>query len=257
MITISEKRGPFSIKRIWFKNDSCSNCTLLRLMRVNEPSESKNAYNELSYTPISDLTLSEENLLMAVRKTVRNEIRRAEKDNLSLYHFDSEDIKNNPESVEEFELAYKKFAADLNNEMVSSAYSREKINQYLDAKCFFLTETKKDSLSVYHAYVYDEDEAVLIYSVSDFRDDSVDRNLAGRANKYLHYQDMLMFKRMGLQVYDWGNISDPEEPNGIDNFKLSFGGTVTKKYNILIGCSFIGRILVRYYRKNKEGGGRV
>lgn len=251
MVNIIEKRGPFTVKRVWFKKESDSNCTLLRLMRIDEPSEAKASYNELSYTPVSDLTLSEDELLMAVRKTVRNEIRRAEKDILDLSFFDSNDMNKNPEIINEFETAYQKFADDLNNDMVTAAYSRNKIEQYLKEKCFFLTEAKRDSLSVYHAYVYDEDEAVLIYSVSDFRDDSVDRNLASRANKYLHYQDMLVFKRHGLKIYDWGNISDPNKPNGIDNFKLSFGGTVKKKYNVLIGCNLMGRIFVKYYRMKK------
>lgn len=251
MIKIVENHGPCTIKRVWFKKEYDSDCTLLRLMRVDEPSELKASYSELSYTPISDLTLSEDELLMAVRKTVRNEIRRAENDSLDLFFFDSDDINNDSEIVNEFEKAYQKFAKNLNNDRVSSAYSRKKIEQYLKAKCFFLTEAKKGPLSIYHAYVYDEEEVVLIYSVSDFRDYSVDRNLAGRANKYLHYQDMLMFKRQGLKVYDWGNVSDPDNLNGIDNFKLSFGGTLKTKYNILIGCNLIGKIFVKYYRMKK------
>ncbi len=252
MISIIEKHGLFTVKRVWFKKEIDTKCTLLRLMRIGEPINSETAYNELSYTPISDLTLEENELLMKVRKTCRNEIRRAEKDNLDIFFFDSATINNNIEILNEFEAAYKKFAEDLKNEMVSSAYNRNKITQYLKSNCFFLSEAKRGSLSVYHAYVYDEDEAVLIYSVSDFRDDSVDRNLAGRANRYLHFQDMIMFKHRGLKVYDWGNVSNPENPNGIDNFKLSFGGDIKKKYNVLVGNNFVGKLFVRFYGKRKE-----
>lgn len=251
MISIVEKHGPFTVKRVWFNKMLDSGCTLQRLMRIDEPVDSNVAFNELSYTPISDLTMSEDKLLMGVRKTVRNEIRRAANDNLSLFFFDSDAIEKNLEIIDEFENAYQKFAKELNNGMVFAAYSRNKIDQYLKVRCFYLTEAKSGLLSVYHAYVYDEEEVVLIYSVSDFRSDSVDRNLAGRANKYLHYQDMLMFKRLGLKIYDWGNISDPDNPNGIDNFKLSFGGTIKKKYNVLIGCNLVGRIFVKYYRMKK------
>ena len=252
MISIIEKHGLFTIKRVWFKKEIDTKCTLLRLMRIGEPIDSKTAYNELSYTPISDLTLEENDLLMKVRKTCRNEIRRAEKDGLEILFFDSATIINNIEVLNEFVVAYKKFAEELKNETVSSAYNRDKILQYLKANCFFLSEAKKDQLSVYHAYVSDEDEAVLIYSVSDFRDDNVDRNLAGRANRYLHFQDMMMFKHRGVKFYDWGNISNPEIPNGIDNFKLSFGGDVKRKYNVLVGCNFVGKLFVRLYGKRME-----
>lgn len=251
MICITEKYGPFHIKRVWFNNSLECGCTLLRQMRIDEPSSLRTARNELSYTVISDLTVDKEDLLANARKTVRNEIRRAEKDGLSLSFFDSEKLSKHPEIVEEFESAYKKFAEQLQNETVKAAYQRKKIDQYILAKCLMITKSKKDSLCVYHAYVYDENETVLIFSVSDFRDDCVDKNFAGRANKFLHYKDMLLFKEMGLLRFDWGNISDPDNFNGIDLFKLSFGGSIEKKYNILLGRNLIGKLFVYFYNRKK------
>lgn len=58
---------------------------------------------------------------------------------------------------------------------------------------------EKGNLAVYHVYMYDENEAVLMFSVSDFRDEDIDRNLAGRANKLLHYDDMRYFKKRDLR----------------------------------------------------------
>ena len=122
------------------------------------------------------------------------------------------------------------------------------MKSYIEANCIFLSRMTKDNLVVYHVYSYDKNETVLLYSVSDFRDSDVDQNLAGRANKLMHYKDMCLFKNMQLQRYDWGNIANPVHPNGIDNFKLSFGGDIHDKYNILIGLTFKGNLAVDAYR---------
>ena len=252
MICINEKIGPFKIKRIWFHQATQKRgCTLLRLMRIPEPSGERPSRNELSYTVINSLTVDYDMLLSSARKTVRNEVRRAEKDGLEIIKYDSKELKKEPSFVDAFEQAYLEFAKKMNNEAVTSAYNRKKIDQYIAANCFMLTYAEKGNLQVYHAYVYDENEVVLIYSVSDFRDDTVDRNLAGRANRYLHFRDMLLFKDLGLSYYDWGNISDPENYNGIDIFKTSFGGTIEKRYNILLGGNLIGKAFVRIYDRIK------
>lgn len=251
MVEIIEKLGPFKIIRIWFHYENRPDCTLLRLMRQNSSVNSRWAVNEKSYTVMSDLSIEEESILNASRKTVRNEIHRAQNDGLEISFYNAEKFRNNIDLVDEFEAAYYRFAEELNNDVVTKAYNRKKIDQYIRNKCFMLTEAKRENLAVYHAYVYDEKEAVLIYSVSDFRDESIDKNLAGRANKYLHYCDMLMFKRHLLKNYDWGNISDPDNLNGIDNFKLSFGGKMTEKYNVLIGCNFVGKLFIWLYRNRR------
>ena len=35
--------------------------------------------------------------------------------------------------------------------------------------------------------------------------------------------------------YDWGGISDFDNPNGIDEFKLKFGGDKITYYNVFCG----------------------
>lgn len=47
---------------------------------------------------------------------------------------------------------------------------------------------------------------------------------------------------MGITQYDWGGIANPEEPNGIDQFKMGFGGEAASYYNVIIGVSLLGKI---------------
>lgn len=248
MIRMKDHIFGVSVERIWFERAN-SSCSLSRFMRMDSPGKDVwHRCSERSYTVISDLTLSEEELLKCMRKKVRYEVTRAEKEGITYQAFSSQDVRKQKQILDRFENAYLKFAADLGNQAVTDAYNRKKIDAYLSHDCFLLTIAKKDAVSVYHAYVYDEHEAVLIYSVSDFREEHVDKNLAGRCNKWLHYEDMLYLKKMGLSTYDWGNISSKEAPNGIDNFKISFGGRIAETYNILEGNNWIGKILTAGYK---------
>ena len=56
--------------------------------------------------------------------------------------------------------------------------------------------------------------------------------------------DMKYFKEKGLVRYDWGGISDFENPNGIDEFKLKFGGDKITYYNVFTGNSLLGKLAV-------------
>ena len=88
---------------------------------------------------------------------------------------------------------------------------------------------------MFHSYIYDVHDARLLHSASCFREESADQNLIGRANKKLQWEDMKYFKEQGVLRYDWGGISDFDNPNGIDEFKLKFGGDKITYYNVLRG----------------------
>ena len=76
---------------------------------------------------------------------------------------------------------------------------------------------------------------MLFYSASLFRelDNSAIRNRIGRANRLLHWQDMLHFKAGGISVYDFGGWyagdSDLERLR-INKFKEEFGGQIVKNH---------------------------
>ena len=81
--------------------------------------------------------------------------------------------------------------------------------------------------------------------------DNAMRNAIGRANKYLHWNDWLLLKKMGIVEYDWGGIASYDNPNGIDKFKMSFGGEYRKYYNISSTCSLRAKL---YHKLRKMIG---
>lgn len=104
-----------------------------------------------------------------------------------------------------------------------------------------------------HAYIVDKKRARLLYAASHFRqtDDNNYKALIGRANKYLHWSDIVNFKKEGYLTYDFGGIaiSDQEKPEiqNIARFKKAFGGEETHEYNLIEGRSLLGKVLVKIY----------
>lgn len=101
---------------------------------------------------------------------------------------------------------------------------------------------------VYHTYLMDESlkRVRLFYSVSVIHGEisQEERNLTGYANRYLHYQDMLLFKEMQYKTYDFGgyayNTTD-KSLMGINEFKDGFGGQLIEEsnYESIISYLFI------------------
>ena len=93
---------------------------------------------------------------------------------------------------------------------------------------------------VMHSYVLDNEDkkARLLHSASDFRSmpSADDRALVGRANRFLHYNDMLHLKNCGFSVYDFGGIevdAESTEKTQISSFKLGFGGITVSQSNFI------------------------
>ena len=85
----------------------------------------------------------------------------------------------------------------------------------------------------------------MLHSASLFRGKAAaDRAVVGRANRWLHWRDMLEFKRRGLQRYDWGGMFEDEsvpEQASINSFKREFGGAATRTYNCTVPLTFWGK----------------
>ncbi len=101
---------------------------------------------------------------------------------------------------------------------------------------------------VWHAHVLSAGTAGLQYSCSLYRDRENDyRALVGRANRWLHWRDMLRFREMGLARYDWGGVfedaSDPERA-GINRFKQDFGGEPRRIFDCTQPVTLRGRAFV-------------
>jgi lipid II:glycine glycyltransferase (peptidoglycan interpeptide bridge formation enzyme) len=96
------------------------------------------------------------------------------------------------------------------------------------------------------AFLVDGERAVQMYSTSTrFEDNSKDNtNAVGRMNRLLTWECIKYFKNKEYKIYEWGGIHSSENPNGIDKFKMEFGGEIKKFYNYTIPKSLKGAIYV-------------
>jgi hypothetical protein len=136
------------------------------------------------------------------------------------------------------------------------AFARQKSRQpcdrhWLTAACrarqLALSVASRDGEAlVWHAHVISGKTAGLQYSASCFRNrENEYRALVGRANRWLHWQDMLRFKEMGIECYDWGGLFEDEstpERAGINNFKRDFGGQPAQSYDCTVPVTLRGRL---------------
>ena len=188
---------------------------------------------------VNNLGADDEAIAGAFGKHCRQEIGRAEgKDGLQM-EFSREAIAR----LEEFQTFYDDFAR---RKSIPGCYPQW-LAAACDARQLVLTCARRgDETLVWHAYVIAEDTACLQYSASHFRDRQADyRALVGRANRWLHWQDMLRLKRMGIARYDWGGIFEDEatpERAGINLFKKQFGGRPERTYECTVAATRRGRI---------------
>ena len=199
-------------------------------------------YTEDQYSLVSDLTFDEEALFKKNSKTCRYEINRAKKSDVFVRHIDSSELKKDPEILKNFENDYYSFIKEKN---IDDTYNKEAVNSYIDSETFCLTLTEMENgIKIWHSYIYDDKNARLMYSVSNFRSEKKIQALAGMVNRLQHWQDMLTFKNCGVTHYDWGGVPDFEFNDGIAKFKKSFGGDPLKTKTYIIASSFIGKIVV-------------
>jgi hypothetical protein len=259
MIDVVYKKKSLKVNQIWYPNKMTIS-ELLKQKRkadilfvhgvpVEETKGSFRGWSEY-HTCMNDITKSEEDMLVAINKAVKYQFRRSEKDGIEIKFYTREDIESNPKLIDTF--------ADIYGRMYQSKGSDTKlnvtaINQYLAVDgIIFSAVWHEGEMLVFHSYIYDENEARLLHSASCFREESADQSMIGRANKRLHWEDIRYFKEKGLTRYDWGGISDFDNPNGIDEFKLKFGGDKITYYNVFAGNTFIGKLAVTAMKMMKR-----
>lgn len=178
------------------------------------------------FTILVDISLPDEDILKAASETTRYEVRRASRDNIRA---------EREKSLNTF-CDFSNKAADAKKR---GHLSLAGLLPYWPD--MYVTKVMQENeVLAMHSYLIDKiiGRVALLHSVSLFRlePDSGRRNAISRANRWLHYQDMLLFKRMGMTDYDFGgyakNTTDPEL-SSINAFKLGFGGVVVEESNYI------------------------
>lgn len=182
---------------------------------------------EVKHTKFINLLGSEDDIFEQIGKNTKPKIKRAISEGGLRFG-----LIDQPDEVRDL---YNQFAAGKGRPPLDERVFRSYWPRMVAAKI----SADADAL-VMHAFLIDEGlkRANHLYSASLFRstDDSERRGLIGRANRALHYLNMLNFKDRGLTTYDLGGYAlgtqDPELQE-INEFKDSFGGQLVEESNYI------------------------
>lgn len=208
-----------------------SRADILRCYQLPEPiGPAATAFDTIQI----DLRESPEALFAKFKKDTRNEIRRAEREQLSAA-FPACDST----TLREFGDFYDRFAAKRG----IAPYRRNHVEALAAAGVLRLSRINAVSSKalVWHAYVVAHGRARLLLSASE---SGAERTLVGRANRLLHWRDMQQIREDGLSLYDlggWYGGTDDVARARIDRFKAEFGGLVVREYNSEVALTVRGR----------------
>jgi hypothetical protein len=196
-----------------------------------------------SSTLVLDLTKTEDALLKDMDTGTRYEIRRAQsKDGLSYVILNADDSA----CIETFCDYYDYFAKSKSLPRIF----RPRLHALAEQRVLLLTamSTAEGSILVQHAHIVTPERAMLMYSASIFREstDSASRSLVARANRLLHWCDMLTARKQGVLLYDMCGVdvtNKTAETTNIAKFKLGFGGVTVPCYTTTKPASLKGRIV--------------
>jgi lipid II:glycine glycyltransferase (peptidoglycan interpeptide bridge formation enzyme) len=245
----SRRKNLITICEIWYalQQSPEKKSDIVKYKFVPEKPE-KAAFVEDLFTIEIDLKKEKEAIFSGIGKNTRYKINRAkERDAVTCGTF-LELHEKNDEKLEKYMGYFNEFTATKNR----SAITFSDLEQFYEAGalCIRYAASQDESL-VYtmHAYIVSDGRARLHQSSSHFRssDDSEFRNLIGRANRYLHWDDILYFKNLGLEYYDlggWYGGRTDKEKIAINEFKESFGGEKRVEYTYIVPLSHLGKAAV-------------
>lgn len=259
MLTIVSEGRAFKVMHVWFAEEFPMNVPkgIDRLMIHGYPHDSVgngcNAEISLQHTLITNLTEPEEEIRKRFKSNTRNEINRAVKDGTKIVTYASPDLCSNPSVLSDFARMY---CSMYEHKGMGKELNIKELTEYIKKDGLVISEAYiEDKPVVFHSYVTDGKRCRFLQSCSEFRiQEPVLRSAVGRANRLLHWEDMLYFKTHNCLEYDWGGVFAYEGDNGIDSFKKGFGGSPKDYYNIMIAISNKAKVWdVIKKRKKQEG----
>ena len=219
---MSIKIGKY-IKKIYFNSDPPRAWEAFLLTDYIQTSSEKNIFfykKNNKHTKIINLNMDEDKIFSEFKKNTRNEIRKAEKYELQISIIDN---------TNEFVKFYNKH----HNKGIKKNFFDNNFSNKTD---FVITSVhyNKKPLAM-HCYLSDlvSGRARLLYSVSNnlMNEKSINKNIVGISNRYLHHRDILWFKNNHFRIYDFGGYAyktNDKKLLGINKFKDCFGGDLIK-----------------------------
>jgi lipid II:glycine glycyltransferase (peptidoglycan interpeptide bridge formation enzyme) len=199
-----------------------------------------NTLHKETRTLCIDLHKTEEQLRTELNKSTRYQINKAERDNLTIR------VITNPNAsdLENFKLFFNAYAKEKGIELFQDG----RINGISGNGKLFITYVfhKNGDMLAGHLYIADGRRAGMFYSGSvRLTNTEIPKNDVGRANRYLHWHDILFFKKENYQLYDFYGISLDEnnkDQQNINQFKRSFGDEEVTEYRSFIPQTLKGNL---------------
>lgn len=201
-----------------------------------------NAIHKQGLTLCIDLKKEEEQLKSELNKSTRYQINKAGRDGLAVRFID------NPgrEDIEAFKSFFNPYAKEKGIEPFQDGRIEGMLARGMVAITYVYH--KNGEMLAGHLYFADGDRARMFYSCSRrFMDNGIPKNEIGRANRYLHWRDILYFKKNNYKLYDFFGLSLDErniDQQNINQFKRSFGGEEVVEYRSFIPKSLKGNLLI-------------
>jgi hypothetical protein len=193
-----------------------------------------------SYTHHLDLRQDPQTLFSAFSPTCQYQIRRAERDELKEEAW----MSARDELVDDFIAFFDRCARGKGLPLAPAKRLRTLTKAgVLDLS----TVTRHDDPLVWHAYFRAGNRVRLLHSASLLRahNDTATPNMIGRANRYLHWYDILRYQDAGISLFDfggWYSGRDDDELLRTNAFKESFGGRVVHEFHCAVPTSIRGRV---------------
>jgi hypothetical protein len=254
MIYPRTKKG-IRIAEVWFNGDNVREAILDKpdIVRCNyvDSIYGKTVSLKRNPTIFMDLSRSEEELLADCNKTTRYQINRAKKSD------SVETVTDFPQGSSDSAVLdrYIEFYNDFARSKGRGLQSVNRYVQYVTHHTLVIRSVvdaqSREPLAM-HSYIVSDGRARLHQSASLFRtcDDKAEQSRIGRANRFLHMDDMLYFKGLGIASFDfggwYGGTTDTAKL-AINSFKESFGGYRRDDFSYIVPLTIRGwlSVLVR------------
>lgn len=187
-----------------------------------------------------DLQQDESVLLEDLSKMNRYMLRRAKREPYEVI------VKDNPTNLElkEFQHFYNIFAKMKNTNRIRKYHMRT-LELLRDKGALIYTKLQNDQGDAlcYRIYIVNGDKVLNVYNgtVTWIKDRPDLKQQIRFANRYLLWENVMMFRSKGYVTYDFGALTHVEE---IKKFKLGFGGQEVDVYSGYLTDSTLGSLLL-------------
>jgi hypothetical protein len=222
MIEFTRKMGPYVIREIWFSEDvyDVDGVDAVQFKNSSFSGEKERFVREASTTLVLDLTRSTEDIWNGMNRNCRHQINKTQNDNI---------IVRFNERIDEFFEMNRDFRK--RRGLPATFISHEEISK----NYFLFTYEIGGTLLGGHLCIMDDRQIRQLYScsISD-RESDISQSARGRGNRLAIWEAIKHAKQEGLVEYDFGGYATGklgEELKGVNDFKLSFGGTICDRFS--------------------------